>query len=485
MTILPNGSKHRFFDRVLTTVRTHGLVEQNDAVLLGVSGGPDSMALLHTFDAICMEFGLKLGVAHLNHGLRGDDAKRDADFVAQAANRYGIAFYGGSRDVLELKRRKRLSLEEAARIARYDFLETCARQNDYQKIATGHQADDNAELVLMNFLRGAGSRGLAGIPHIRPSPDGRVAIIRPLLDLTRSEIEQFMAASGLTAVDDRTNLDPHHTRNRIRHQLIPLLKKDYNQNLVETLNRSAAIFRAEEKWAEKAAAARFAECLIKSAPGKMVLAIGSLCQSDLALRRRVVRLAAGKAKGSKRKLTLQHIDAVLALTQTTADQKEVHLPDGLQIRCENDRLIFCTTAADHPASVGASLFYEYQMAGPGIQKIPEAAAVLKVSAVSLKEVPAWPKLDATCAYIDADTIRFPLTVRNFIAGDRFRPLGMSGSQKVKEFFINHKVPASQRRICPLVVDRGSIIWISGHRIADRVKLSSRTCNVLKMELLLA
>jgi len=443
------------------------------------------MALLHVFDAIATDFDLKLGVAHLNHGLRGTEADRDADFVAEAAARLGFKFYGSKRDVLDHKRRRRLSLEEAARQVRYEFFETIARQNGYNRIATGHHADDNAELVLMNFLRGAGPQGFSGIPYIRPSPDGQISIVRPLLDLTKDQIAEFMAANDLKVVVDRTNFSLRHTRNRIRHKLIPLLKTHYNENIIETLNRTAEIFTAEQVWVAQEVKPRFDSCLLESTPDRVVLCVKRLCKNPLAVRRRIVRQAIKKLKGSLRGVTLSHTEAVLALMKSSAGTKQAHLPGGLQVERTQKSLIFSTGNAREVALQKKTWSYAYNLAEPGAKKIPEAGVTIKVSLVALKDMPDWRQIGNKTAYCDADAVSFPLTVRNFKPGDRFKPLGLSGSQKVKDFFINNKVDPKKRRLCPLVLHQEKIIWIAGYRVAESVKIGPQTRNVLKMELLLA
>ena len=242
------------------------MIDPGDAVLVAVSGGPDSMALLHLLVALSPALSLRLGVAHLDHGLRKEAAQRDAAFVAGAAAGLGLPCHVGKENVTAYRDRHRLNLEEAARTIRYRFLGQTAAAYGYSRLATGHQADDNAELVLMNLLRGSGPGGLAGIPPRRRlseadgppgRPGARIDIIRPLIAVTREEVLAYLSDRSIAHVTDDSNSDPAYLRNRLRRDLIPHLARAYNPRIAAALNRLSAILRSEDEWADAVARGLF------------------------------------------------------------------------------------------------------------------------------------------------------------------------------------------------------------------------------------
>jgi len=235
-------SLREFRRRVRQAIEDHGMVAAGEAVLIGVSGGPDSVALLDVLHSLAAGLKIHLGIAHLDHNLRGAEGRADADFVARTAAQYRLPFYGHRVDSGDYRALRGRSVEEAARILRYRFLEATARRHGYERIAVGHNADDNAETVLLFLLRGSGPGGLAGIrPQAGPH-------IRPLIRLKRLEINRYLDLCDLPFVSDRSNIDLRFVRNRIRHRLLPLLQSEFNPAIVESLNRLARIFQDEETW---------------------------------------------------------------------------------------------------------------------------------------------------------------------------------------------------------------------------------------------
>ncbi|MBW2620551.1 MAG: tRNA lysidine(34) synthetase TilS, partial [Deltaproteobacteria bacterium] len=245
MPVLHKGYKNKLLRTVEQTITTYGMLKPGDSVLIGVSGGPDSVALFHVLLTLASRFSLRIGVAHLDHCLRQNDSDKDAEFVASLAARFDIPCYIHKANVRKYQLENKLSLEEAARRVRHTFLNRVAEKNSFNKIALGHHFDDNAELVLMNLFRGSGPLGISGIPPVR---DGK--IIRPLIRSNRSEIIAFLDKNGIKYISDSSNRDTRFLRNRIRHDLIPLLKTSYNPKITQNLNRLASIVRSEEEWIE-------------------------------------------------------------------------------------------------------------------------------------------------------------------------------------------------------------------------------------------
>lgn len=494
MTLLPKDSKnYRIKNHVLRTVErtitTHAMFQQNDHVLVGVSGGSDSVALLHVLFELAPRYDLQLGIAHLNHGLRGKEADADAEFVSSLAKKFDLPCYIQKRNIRQFQAAGKLSLEEAARRVRYTFYHQVAEKNGFNKIALGHQANDNAEHMLMYLFRGSGPLGLSGIPPIR---DGK--IVRPLIRLTTSEIKNYLAVTGADYVTDRTNTDPQFIRNRIRHQLLPILTASYNPKLIVSLNRLADIMRTEEQWMNDAIRPIFDAVVVSKEAGNLTFSALDLNRIQLAVRRRIIRMAVEAVKGDLRRINFNHIESLLKLLEKGRSCGHLDLPGCISARREGDVLFISRGKSDRQLRrLGhdgrQNYFFKYMIPEPGFKPatihIPEAGVQLKFSKTRVENIPDIRKTGQQVAFFDMNRLAFPLTVRNFEPGDRFTPLGMVGTQKVTDFFINQKIPRCSRDRCPILLSRDKIIWIAGHRIGDSVKVTETTGDILKAELFLA
>jgi tRNA(Ile)-lysidine synthase len=283
-------ARRRILETVKRTIAEYEMVVSGTAVLVGVSGGPDSVALLHILQHLTCEYGLRLAVAHLNHGLR-KEADDEAEFVATLSAGLGLACFIKKEDVSHYRHRHRLSLEEAARIRRYAFYDDIAARHHFDKIALGHQADDNAELVLMFMIRGSGPVGFAGIPPVRA---GR--IIRPLIRLPRRDILDYLKTVGLAYVTDHSNRDMRFMRNRIRSHLVPLLRRSYNPKISAALNRLADIQREEQDWIEGIVDTLYRDVRLTDDANRLHLSITQLMRQPKAAQRRIIRKAIGRHK---------------------------------------------------------------------------------------------------------------------------------------------------------------------------------------------
>ena len=469
------------------TMDTHRMIHAGDTVLVGVSGGPDSVALVHILLALAPKFSFQVAIAHLNHCLRQDESARDEAFVVSLADKLGLPVHVERQDVRRYQKKHHLSLEEAARKVRYRFYDSVAAKFGYEKIALGHHSDDNAELILMYLLRGSGPRGLSGIPPVRDDK-----IIRPLIEVKRTEIMDYIAVKNLEYVVDSSNRDSQYLRNKIRNRLIPELKGEYNLKLLDTLNRLASVLDAEEKWIENLIEPIFGKVIVFEKQGRIGFDIEQLNQQPIAVRRRLIRLAVLKVKGDLRRLAFVHVEAALKLAQKGPDSGALDLPDRIRISRQNDVLIVSREAQNlrHLAGrprLSSTPDYEYRLAKPCEIFIKEAALKIRFSEIPQAQSPDWLSFGpgAQTAYFDMDKICFPLVIRNFRRGDRFSPLGMTGRQKLKKFFIDHKVPRTDRRKCPILLSRDQIIWVVGHRLDNAAKIGPQTRRLLKAELLLA
>ncbi len=485
MTFLQEKNEKKILHTVRETLSAHRMFSRGDSVLVAVSGGPDSVALAHVLLTLTKEYSLRPAIAHLNHCLRGPDSDRDAEFVNALARQLGVPVYAERKDVLAFQRSRRLSLEEAGRKVRYDFYDAVAARYGFNKIALGHHSDDNAELMLINLLRGSGPLGLSGIAPVRGDK-----IVRPLIRLRRSEIIDYLAEKKLPYVTDASNTDPAFRRNKIRHHLIPQLQTGYNPKIIETLNRLGEIIRAEDQWLDEALEPVFKQCISSRADRKISLALDDFNRLAWAVKRRVIRKAILSVKKDLKRISLLHVDAVLHLVEKGRVTGRLNLPDGVlvernpveltvtrrkNIKNNNDCNILRTDPTD----------YQYTISATGTLFIKEAGVSITLFEMDADDLPDFRETGAHIAFFDLDRLWFPLLVRNLRPGDRFSPLGVNGTQKIKKYFINRKIPAVERKKCPLLLSGGNIVWIAGHRIGNAAKVSRQTRRVLKAELLLA
>ena len=483
---MPNIEK-KILRAVERTIATRRMVQAGDTLLVAVSGGPDSVALVHILLALAPKFSFQIAMAHLNHCLRGDESERDETFVVSLAEQLELPLHVERQDVRRYQKSRHLSLEAAARQVRYGFYHTVAAKFGYEKIALGHHSDDNAELILMYLLRGSGPLGLSGIPPVRDHK-----IVRPLIDIRRTEIMDYIAVKGLDYVEDSSNRDSQYLRNKVRNRLIPELKTEYNPKLVVSLNRLASIIDAEERWIESLIQPIFEKVIVYEKRDRIGFDISKLNQQTIAVRRRLIRKAILKVKGNLRRMAFTHVEAALKLAQKGPDLGVLDLPDQIRISRQNDVLIMSREEQNLRHFTNGPLSsltpdYEYRLAKPGEISIKEAALKIRFSEIPPEHTTDWHPSEhgSGSAYFDMEKVHFPLVIRNFRPGDRFSPLGITGRQKLKKFFIDHKVSRTERSKCPILLSRDEIIWVVGHRVDNAVKIGPQTRRVLKAELLLA
>ncbi len=323
-----------FLREVFETISQFGMIQKKDAVLAGVSGGPDSVALVRVLAYLTPGLDLTLGIAHLNHDLRGEEAQRDENFVRKLSCELGLPFFSETRDIRRLAKKEHLSIEEAGRNARYVFFTKIADTQGFTKIATGHNQDDNAEQVLMNLLRGSGLKGLTGIPPVREN-----RFIRPLIQLPRARILNFLKAKEQVFVLDSSNTDESYLRNKIRHNLIPLLEQKFNPEIKSSLDRLSHILRQEEEFLTNQAAQALKVCTIEQNKTHLTLLIPNLIKHHPALVNRVLRLAIARVKQDLRRITLSHIQDILAIMDKSESGKSIDLPGQIRIYRTREHLV--------------------------------------------------------------------------------------------------------------------------------------------------
>ena len=458
----------RFLRRAHRFILQHDMISSGETVVIGFSGGVDSLALLVALYELRHHLDCQLHIAHLDHQLRRDSAS-DAEFVKQHANLLNLPFTINKIDIPSLiKQRKQSSIEAVARTARYEFFESVSKEIGAAKIALGHQRGDQAETVLMNLLRGAALPGLRGILPIR---DGK--FVRPLLDFSRPEIEEFVIEQGLQPCEDSTNWDRDFLRNRIRLDLLPLLKRDYNRNIQNTLAQNAELLRTESDYLEDVAYRAFSACLAQPATDDVVVLDRLMfLRQHPALRRRILRLAIWQIQGDMKEVAFIHSEFMLQLSESDSPNRQLNLPNTLEFRREYDQLII----QRNTRKIGA---FEYAVAVPGDSNFPALNAVMVATIVetSSDKISQMPN-GSFQAVFDFDQIQTPLKIRSRRAGDRFQPFGMEGTKKVKDFLIDAKVPQRVRWNTPVLVTGDEILWVIGYRTSEKCKVSDKTRRLL-------
>ena len=493
--------------RFIDAIARHAMVRRGERVLVAVSGGSDSVALLTLLHGAARDLGITLHVAHLDHGWRGAAAERDAAFVARLARHLGIPCTLGKVDPeaaapAPAGGRRQSSREARARNERQDFLRATATAAGATRIALGHTIDDQAESFLLRLLRGSGVRGLSGT---WPVVDG--LYIRPLLGLHRRDLMAWLRGRGQRWRDDATNRDLTLRRNRVRRRLIPFLEREFSPAAVALIARAADLLRAEESLLSTMAEGTY-DWVARKGPDGVALQASGLEALPLPFRRRVVRLAIRDARGHLRGIGARHVEAVLTLTHGPG-AASVDLPGGLRASRRGGALVFRVgspgaapfrprTAAAVAAGAAAGTA-TVPAADPSDTPVPDRPAEVREALCPVPGAVALPafglrlrarivpreRLDDApgplLACLDADLTPGPLLVRSRRPGDRFRPLGGPGSRKVKSFLIDRKVPADERGRIPLVLSGDRIAWVVGHQIDDRFKMTPATRRVLVLE----
>ena len=500
--------------RVRQTIRTHGLVEPGIGIVIGVSGGPDSVCLLHVLVCLREELDLRLHVAHLHHGARGLEADADAEFVASLASSWELPVTVEKQDVPALARVHRLAFEETARRARYAFLARLAGEIGASRIAVGHNADDQAETVLMHFLRGAGLAGLRGMLPLTPLRDYRLlgpfwqhetgngwrqsevakpdadtappdrAVIRPLLEVARSDIERYCADHGLRPRIDRSNLDTTFFRNHLRHDVLPLLERT-TPNLRTRLCHTARVAAADYEVLTRLRDRAWADVVLEERATTILLDRVAWKGLPVAMQRATLRRAAYGLRRSLRDVSFVHVEQARQVGLRGETGSQATLPMGLVLTVGYDALTVGDTGdlgppPDEPLMWSAE---PVPVQVPGTTPLPLSEWVLRATLLGEWDQEAMATgRDRWTVHVDSSALIAPVALRSRRGGDRFHPRGMEGhSVKLSAFVVNRKVPRAWRDHIPLLVGGGEIVWVCGHRVAEVAAIGPGTLQVARMQ----
>jgi tRNA(Ile)-lysidine synthase len=461
-------------DSIRRTISSHGLLPNGSRVAVALSGGADSVALLLALREVADGDGFRVvGAAHLNHQLRGADADADERFCRDLAAGIDLPIEIERVDVGRLARETASSLEHAAHVARYAFFDRAARRLDATAVAVAHTRDDQAETFLLRLLRGAGPRGLSGM-HPRAG-----LVVRPLIETSRSDTREFLRARHIAFREDASNADLAIPRNRIRHELLPLLDARFSPGIVDVLDREAAIAREDAQYLDDAARAVAARLLSKGARD-VALDAEALLSQPPAVARRVIRLAQQMAAGPDEFIGFDAVEAVrrFAVSKSTG---QLDLP-GHRVNRRGGSIVLTGSRGREKPTPAAD--FTYQLEVPGQVTVPEAACAISADK---RVVPpgrlageVWRLAGRSDeAVVEASRLAAPLLVRNRRPGDVFRPLGLGGRKTLQDFFVDAKIDRFERGITPVIVDsRGRIVWVAGHALAEEFRVTDATRDVV-------
>ncbi len=453
--------------QVRKTILEYSMLVPGDHILVAVSGGADSTALLLCLKKLSKDFGVSLTVAHLNHRIRGAEADADEDFVRKLCCDLELPFVSEAMEVKQQARDAKQNLEEFARQKRYDFLRRTAVRVGAQKIAVGHNLNDQAETALFRFIRGSGIEGLSAI---HPVVDG--VLIRPLLGCSRASIREYLDQHGIGHHEDSTNKDLWHARNRIRQELVPYLEYNFNPQLVPIIAHEAMLARETWSFIESQALEAFKDlhCRVKDG---ISLKITSLLKLHPALQKEVLRQALKASLGTLRGISAVHIQSALSLCKMERSGDQVRLPHGSIAFRQFDALLFLNRLPEPGKS------FAYRLDVPGQCRVAEAGALFRCTSCDAPNLKLINKKRSVQAYLNSSALPQSLTIRSRKPGDRY---GGPGHRKVKKMLIDGKIPQSQRSALPMVAAGDYVIWIPGFRPARSYESApeSKTCILVEM-----
>jgi tRNA(Ile)-lysidine synthase len=438
-------------------------IKENDNILLGLSGGPDSVFLFHILRLLKDELGYNLYCAHVNHMYRGEDAHRDEKFALELCREYGIKCHLMRKHASQYAKELNMTEEEAGRKMRYDFFNKILDNLGGGYISTAHNYNDQVETLLQRIIRGTGIDGLVGMEFKVGN------IVRPILDIKRKELEEYLHGKDYQYCIDKTNLEAIYGRNRIRLDFIPYVEDNYNPKFQDSIFRLSQTVKNDREIIEESLEKAYQEVEL-SDKGEIRLELVKFNRLIKGLKTRVLRHSIEKLKGNLVNVEYSHLDQVMKICQRKNTGKTVIIPGNISIGIEYGNIVVKTKEEIkdyvYNISIGKSII------------IREAKVELSIQMTENEKFDKTPHR----IIVDGDKIKGDLVVRNRRPGDRFVPLGMKGQKKLKDFFIDERIPRDERNKVPVIADRENIIWIAGHRMSDLYKIDQNTEKVLLIEM---
>ncbi len=454
-------------DRVRSTINKYSLLEKGDKVVLGLSGGPDSVCLLHILKQLESEYNISIYAAHLNHQIRGIEAQKDVMYISQLCDSLGVKFFVKSINVPKYCEENGLSIEEGARKLRYEMFYEIKQKTKSNKIAIGHNLNDQAETILMRMMRGTGLQGLKGIDYKRDD-----TIIRPILDIERSSIEAYCEQHNLNPRIDSTNLENIYTRNKIRLDLIPYMQENFNNNIIECICRMGNNLKLDSDYIEQEGINKFKEVSKLQSDEKVEIVLDKYINLHKSIKSRIIRNSIKYILGDTNFVDQKHIEDILELEDDDKINKKLVLPRGLFVYRNNESILFTNKEITYE-----EIEYSYRLPKDGVIKIKELGVFVETKTISIERFKSM-KVDKSSKVFDLDKFKGGMVVRNRESGDKIKLSG--GSKKLKNLFIDLKIPREERCKVPVVVDENEVVCVGNYKMSENYKIDAHTKEVLKI-----
>jgi tRNA(Ile)-lysidine synthase len=452
--------------KVEKTIEKFNMLSIGDHVLAGLSGGPDSVCLLHVLKELKIKYKLKISASYIDHGLRPNETPKEIEFCQKICSDLDVPFYTKSVDVREFAKQEKINLQEAARILRYGALDQISLNIKADKIVIAHNSDDQAETLIMRLLRGSGPAGLCGIPPVRKK------IIRPLIEIERVEIEEYLNKRNIQYIKDPSNESLKYLRNKIRHTLMPVIKS-ISPQATKIISKTADIIREENDYINVAVTKALMRLMSRKTDQKVELFCNPMEVLNIVILRRALRVAIDSVKDLKG-IEFDHIEKIIDLIKKGKPGDRIYLPKGIKAIKNYSTLII---SAEPPKKLPT-----YEISEAGEIFLQEASIVLYIEEVDREEVKDFGDGKNT-VYIDREKINFPLIVRSRKPGDFFYPFGFGKKKKLQDFFVDEKIPRDERDLIPIIENSGEIVFIAGYRLDDRYKIKHNTKRCLKIKII--
>ena len=457
------------YNLIKNNIFNMNLIARGDNILLALSGGPDSVFLFHNLRKLRETLSFNLYASHINHMYRGKDAMHDEEFVRKLCDKYGIKLFVKRKNATEYAKELKVTEEEAGRVLRYDFFKENLKEVGGGKVALAHNLNDQAETVLQRIIRGTGIDGLSAMSFEKDN------LIRPILNVSRDEIMNYLHENNYEYCIDITNTQDIYGRNKIRLNLIPYLEQNFNPNIQSSLYRMSETMERDKKIIGKYIEVKFKEVLKDKSDLRITMELNLLKTFDIGEIGRIIRRGIEELKGNTVNIEMKHIDNAINLISTGKTGKKLNLTDGFTIEISYDNFIINKT-------VEIVSDFEYNIVLNRINHIDEINKTLFATVADIEDMSEVNIKDKEIISVDYDLIKGSLVARNRRPGDSMIPCGMRGSKKIKDIFIDLKIPKEERESKLIIADDENIIWLEGYRINDKYKVSAATKRILNISM---